>query len=95
MHCVYILHSVKLDRFYVGYSSNLEERLTFHDNPEPRKYSNNAKDWSLYFTIDCESKSQGLALEGHLKSMKSKIYIQNLKKYPEMVLKLLGKYHGI
>ena len=33
-----------------------------------------------------------MAVEEHIKSMKSKKYIQNLKKYPEMVEKLKDKY---
>jgi putative endonuclease len=94
-HCCYILHSEKLNRFYVGYSADLDERLKFHENPESRKFTNNAKDWELYLIIDCQSKSQGLSIEGHIKKMKSKTYIQNLKKYPEMVSKLLENYQSI
>ena len=94
-HCCYILHSVKLNRYYVGYSADLDERLKFHENPESRKFTYNAKDWELYLIIDCQSKSQGLFVEGHIKKMKSKIYIQNLKKYPEMVSKLLSKIPSI
>jgi len=33
-----------------------------------------------------------LKIEGHIKGMKSKNYIVNLAKYPEMVTKLLEKY---
>ena len=32
-----------------------------------------------------------MAIEKHIKNMKSKIYIQNLAKYPEMTQKLLLK----
>jgi putative endonuclease len=31
-------------------------------------------------------------IEEHIKKMKSKVYIQNLKKYPDMVKKLIAKY---
>ncbi|TXD83861.1 GIY-YIG nuclease family protein [Subsaximicrobium wynnwilliamsii] len=72
-HRVYILYSEKLDRFYVGYTSNLDLRLIFHQNPEQRKYTHNAKDWALYHKIDCSSKRQGLSIETHIKRMKSKI----------------------
>lgn len=46
----------------------------------------------LIFTIECVTKHQGLSIEKHIKSMKSRIYIQNLLKYPEMKFKLLEKY---
>nr|WP_321229508.1 GIY-YIG nuclease family protein [uncultured Psychroserpens sp.] len=91
-YCVYILSSEKINRFYIGYSSNLTVRLLFHENPEKRKFTYNADDWIVYYKIDCISKSQGLAIEAHIKRMKSKIYIQNLLKYPEITLKLLLKY---
>ena len=92
MHFVYILHSVKIIRFYIGYTSNLDLRMEFHEHAESRKFTYNADDWTLFFTINCKSKSQALAIEKHIKAMKSKVYIENLKKYPEMVEKLLKKY---
>ena len=93
MNQVYILHSEKLNRFYIGFTTNLEERLIFHKNAENRKFTHNASDWNLFFTIDCTSKQQGLQIEKHIKSMKSKIYIENLLKYPEMSEKLKSKYN--
>nr|WP_321229506.1 GIY-YIG nuclease family protein [uncultured Psychroserpens sp.] len=91
-YCVYILSSEKINRLYISYSSNLTVRLLFHENPEKRKFTYNADDWIVYYKIDCISKSQGLAIEAHIKRMKSKIYIQNLLKYPEITLKFLPKY---
>ena len=91
-HLVYILHSENLSRFYIGYTSNLEVRLTFHQNPDPQKFTYNANDWLLFLKIDCESQKRALAIEKHIKQMKSSVYIRNLKKYPEMIEKLLEKY---
>jgi putative endonuclease len=31
-------------------------------------------------------------IEQHIKKMKSKVYIQNLKRYPEILQKLINKY---
>ena len=95
MHQVYILHSEKLNRFYTGYTANLLERLDFHQNSESRKFTYNAKDWTLFLIIDCKTKQQGLQIEKHIKSIKyikSKIYIANLMKYPEMIEKLKTKF---
>ena len=91
-HHVYILHSNKLNRFYIGESSDVVKRLLFHENSEARKFTAKAKDWKLYLKIACENKKQALGIETHLKNMKSSTYIENLKKYPEMVAKLLQKY---
>ena len=92
MHYVYILHSDKLNRYYTGYTSNIDSRLEFHENAEARKFTYNADDWALVFSLECENKTQALAIEKHIKLMKSKTYIQNLLIYPDMATKLKAKY---
>ena len=94
MFIVYILRSETLNRFYTGFTSNLGERLEFHRNALSNKFTSKSSDWKLFHTIECESKSQALSIEQHIKKMKSKIYIQNLKKYPELGQKLLARYRG-
>ena len=56
MYVVYILHSIKLDRFYIGYTSNFFARLDFHAMALPHKFTSNADDWTVFFIIECESK---------------------------------------
>jgi putative endonuclease len=92
MHCVYILHSKKLNRFYIGSTSDFDLRLEFHLKAESRKFTYNAHDWELFLKIDCQTKTQALAIEKHIKAMKSKIYIQNLIKHSEIIQTLLLKY---
>ena len=93
MNLVYILHSKTLDRFYIGFTTDLDRRLEFHSNSvEARKFTSKANDWVLYFKIECETKKQALAIEQHIKKMKSKTYIENLVRYPDIIIKLLEKY---
>lgn len=92
MYCVYILFSEKLDRFYIGSTSNFDLRMIFHENSPACKYTAKAKDWILFSKIDCESKSQALSIEKHIKSMKSKTYIKNLEQFSEMQEKLLARF---
>lgn len=91
---VYILHSVKLNNFYTGFTSELEIRLDNHIKHlyGSRKFTSKADDWTLFLTIECDTLEQAKLIEAHIKRMKSKIYIQNLKQYPEMIEKLLKKY---
>ena len=91
-HLVYILHSEKLKRYYTGATSDIDIRLDFHNNAENRKYTYRTNDWELVFSIECKNKSQMLAIEKHIKNMKSKTYIQNLIKYPEISAKLIIQY---
>jgi putative endonuclease len=93
-YLVYILHSQKLNRYYTGSTADIDIRMDFHVNAENHKYTYNADDWKQVFTLECDNKTQMLAIEKHIKSMKSKVYIQNLIRYPEMTLKLKTQYPG-
>ena len=92
--CVYILHSEKLQRFYTGCTSNFHERLRKHSTSfyGNQNFTSKADDWELFLLIECKSELQAKAVERHIKKMKSKIYKRNLKKYPEMIDRLLRKY---
>lgn len=94
MGTVYILYSKQLDKFYIGFTSeSVLVRLDKHLNGYyTGKYTRVANDWELYYYISCVSLKQGAAIERHIKKMKSRTYIQNLKKYPEITHKLLNKY---
>ncbi len=92
--CVYILHSNQLNKYYVGFTTNLEERMVFHKKAESYKFTGKATDWEVFYVIACTSKSQALAIESHIKQMKSKVYIENFLKYPELTKKLLDKCKG-
>ena len=93
MSTVYILYSPKLDRFYTGSCLNLEIRLEEHRS---KKFidglTSKANDWELFFSIDSLSYKQARKIELHIKKMKSKKYIHDLKKHKEILSKLIDKY---
>ena len=91
--CCYILHSKSINRYYIGYTSDIRERVILHNNGHfgGRSYTCKASDWDLFLLIPCDTISEAMFLESKIKNMKSKNYIENLKKYPEMVEKLLNK----
>ena len=92
-HCVYILFSKKVNSYYIGETSDLPNRLIWHNNREFQKvYTKIADDWELFFVINCNNSIQARKIEIHNKAMKSKIYIENLNRYPEISQKLLNKY---
>ena len=91
----YILHSALLDRYYTGATEEpLEVRIRKHNHQSYGKNHFTAKsdDWQLFHWVQCESMLQALRLERHIKKMKSRKYLQNLKKYPQIAEKLLDKY---
>ncbi|MDX1603222.1 MAG: GIY-YIG nuclease family protein [Salinimicrobium sediminis] len=91
-HEVYILYSKTLNRYYIGSSSDIRVRMQFHATSPGYKFTGKAGDWEIFLKFFCENKKQVLAIEKHIKSMKSKKYIENLKKYPEMIEKLKNRY---
>ena len=71
----------------------MPNRLIWHNNREFQKvYTKIADDWELFFVINCNNSIQARKIEIHIKAMKSKIYIENLNRYPEISQKLLNKY---
>lgn len=88
MFSVYILYSEKLDKFYIGYSANVESRLSYHNSLKNLNWTKRGQPWQLFFTIDELSEKQATRIEKHLKRMKSKKYINNLCTYPEITEKL-------
>lgn len=95
MAFVYILHSKTADLFYVGSTTITPEiRRLRHLNQYygKRKFTAKYNDWELYFWFTCDSIHQAKKVEQHIKRMKSKKYIRNVKRYPEIHQKLLQKF---
>ena len=92
-HYVYILKSETKDTFYIGETSNVEQRLIWHNNSVfDGAHTKIANDWEIYFVMTCNHIQQARKIEKHIKSMKSKTYLLNLKKYPEISEKLLIRF---
>jgi len=95
MNSCYIIYSEKLKKHYIGAChEDLESRIAKHNSHDygDHRYTAKADDWKLLLSIVCDSYPQAIRIEKHIKNMKSSIYINNLVKYPEMVIKLKEKY---
>src|SRR5689334_8201070 len=93
MASCYILYSKKLDQFYVGITTtDVSIRTVKHNSGSYGNHRFTAKtdDWEVFLAIECSDNSQSVMIEKHIKKMKSRTYIENLKKYPEMVEELLS-----
>ncbi len=74
---VYILYSPIKDKYYIGFSSNLAERIIRH-NQKSKGFTGNVNDWKIVFTQEFATKTEALAREKQIKSWKSKEKIINL-----------------
>ncbi len=92
---VYILYSKSLDQYYIGSTIlSIESRLDRHIESYygNKKFTSKAKDWIIFHSIKCAQKEQSQNIERHIKRMKSRKYIENLKVYPEITIRLLEKH---
>lgn len=74
---VYIMYSKTLDRYYVGYTLNLESRINKHLSKHIG-YTSRAKDWRIVNTEQYGSKSEAYGREGEIKKWKSRKKIEGL-----------------
>ncbi|MDX9772083.1 MAG: GIY-YIG nuclease family protein [Bacteroidales bacterium] len=49
MYSVYIMYSEKINKCYIGYSSDIEERLRKHNNAS-KGFTNAGRPWRLVYT---------------------------------------------
>ena len=82
-YSVYVLYSKTLDRFYIGQTQDINERLLLHlEKQFVDSFTSRANDWELFHKILCKSRVQAIQIEGHIKKMKSRKYLLDLKKIP-------------
>ena len=79
MHIVYILHTAEFDRYYIGETIDLVERLKEHNSG---RYINSstkyADDWTIRLSFKVKDRMEARKLEKYIKSMKSKKFIKKL-----------------
>jgi putative endonuclease len=74
---VYILFSETKNRFYIGFTSNLEERLIRH-NQKSKGFTGSVDDWKVVYIENYQTKELAHQRELQIKSWKSRIKIQEL-----------------
>jgi Predicted endonuclease containing a URI domain len=77
MYTVYIIYSKKLDKYYIGFSSNVMERLSKH-NRKSNGFSSLGKPWILVFYESFPTKKEAMCREKQLKNWKNRDRIENL-----------------
>ena len=75
----YILYSASADRFYVGSTGNIADRIRRH-NQGRSKYTKFGRPWVLVFSKIFDSKSEAYQFELLIKSKKSREFILELTK---------------
>ena len=77
MFIVYILYSSSIDKYYVGYTNDLERRLLEH-NRKKGKYTDGGIPWRLVHQEEFELKIEAMNREKFIKAQKSRQYILSI-----------------
>jgi len=77
MYYTYILYSDSLDKYYVGYTSDINSRLDHHNRAASR-YTKRGIPWKLMYYEVYSSKHDAIKREQEIKKMKSRKYIEQL-----------------
>ena len=77
MYYVYILKSLKNGIFYVGYTSDLEDRIKEHNSGKTKGNYFNAP-FELFYSEEYANIEDARKRERYIKSQKSRKYIESL-----------------
>ena len=74
---VNILSSQKLNKYYVGFTNNINHRLIQH-NSKHKGFTSKADDWVLMFSESFATKQEAEHREKQIKGWKSRVMIEKL-----------------
>jgi putative endonuclease len=77
MFHVYILLSKTTNKFYIGSTGNLDDRLTRHNNGRS-KSTKTGMPWTIVYTEVFQTRSEAMIRETEIKSWKSHTRISQL-----------------
>ena len=77
MYLLYILYSKSLERYYVGFTNDIERRIKEH-NRVKGKYTDVGIPWVIVYSEHFSTKKEAMDREKYIKSKKSKRYIIEL-----------------
>jgi putative endonuclease len=79
MYTVYIIYSQRIDKYYIGYSSNVQERLRKH-NRHSKGFSSTGIPWILVYVEPFDTKTEAMERESQLKRWKNRERLESLIK---------------
>ncbi|MBL0741476.1 GIY-YIG nuclease family protein [Chryseolinea lacunae] len=73
---VYVLHSAKLNKIYIGFTSDLEARLKSHNELATKGWTMKFRPWRLVFSEAFETKGEAMKRERELKTARGRMFIR-------------------
>ena len=76
-YVVYVLFSIENDKIYIGFTSNLEQRLLSHNELSTKGWSVRFRPWKIIYTEIFKDKASAMKREKELKSFKGREWIRS------------------
>ncbi len=76
MYIVYVLHSKRYDKIYIGYTSNLQDRIISHNEKATKGWTIKYRPWKLIHSEGYKTKEEALNREKELKSSRGRDFIK-------------------
>ncbi len=78
MFTVYVLYSEKYNKIYIGYTSNIEQRLLSHNELETKGFTLRYRPWKLIYSEVFSEKSEAMKREKQLKTARGRAFVWSL-----------------
>ena len=80
MFTVYVLYSKDYNKIYIGFTSNLEQRLLSHNELGKKGWTIKFRPWQLIYTEEFQLKSDATKREKELKTATGRNFIWSIIK---------------
>jgi len=78
MFTVYVLYSQKFNQIYIGFTSDLPNRLLSHNELATKGHTIKYRPWVIAYTEEYQTKSEALKRESQLKSRQGRVFVWKL-----------------
>ncbi|MCG9879957.1 MAG: GIY-YIG nuclease family protein [Bacteroidia bacterium] len=79
MYTVYVLYSEPHNQIYIGYTSNLIQRIWNHNFGSTESHTKKFRPWKVIYTDFLQTKSEALIREKQLKSFQGRKFIREVQ----------------
>ena len=87
MHYLYIIYSRDVDKYYVGETAQVSQRLQAHNKGfYSGSYTKIARDWELKLSVSFDTRESALSAERFIKRMKSRKFIEKVIANPDIII---------
>ncbi|MCF8381781.1 MAG: GIY-YIG nuclease family protein [Bacteroidales bacterium] len=78
MFVVYVLYSKDFDKIYIGYTSDLNNRILSHNQLATKGFTIKYRPWTVIHTEQFPSKKEAMVREKQLKSFQGRKFIREI-----------------